>query len=56
MHVFAAILYQVYTENPTLSFKELIAEAVEQCKNNGGETIYDRMYYNFPNKLSNINI
>lgn len=50
MHVFAAILYQVYTEKPTLSFKELIAEAVEQCKNNEGVTIYNRLYYNFKNK------
>jgi hypothetical protein len=46
MHVFAAILYQVYIESndQKLTFKEILNKAIEQCKKNGGKYIYDELY------------
>lgn len=46
MHVFAAILYQVYleTKDQNLNFKDILAKASEQCAKVGGKAIYEKLY------------
>lgn len=46
MHVFAAILYQVYNDLSAqkITFETLLHQVLIQCKENGGKAIYEKLY------------